>query len=273
MCYYNGQKVTREEYIRLKDMEKAVSRYDFLDHAIHNGFAYAPIAVLKPNEAKNDFDIVQMIWGFLPPYLRNMDAVNKFRNGYKNEQGKYIPGYTTLNAKAENLFTSEKGAPSIFADAARNRRCLVLSTGFYEWRHVFPLNKRTGEPVKTAIKYPYYISLKNQEYFFFLGIHQEWTDKDTGETVDTVAVITCDANSKMRIVHNSKNRMPSIPTPDLAYEWLMHDLTDERITEIAKSQYPAEEMQACTIAKDFRESLEPATPFIYEDLPALELNL
>jgi hypothetical protein len=29
MCYYNGQKVTRVEYIRLKQLEKAVANYDF----------------------------------------------------------------------------------------------------------------------------------------------------------------------------------------------------------------------------------------------------
>jgi hypothetical protein len=32
-------------------------------------------------------------------------------------------------------------------------------------------------------------------------------------------------------------------------------------------------MQACTIAKDFREVLEPAKEFIYEDVPAPDLNL
>ena len=31
MCYYNGQKVTKEEYIRLKHLEKLVANYDFLN--------------------------------------------------------------------------------------------------------------------------------------------------------------------------------------------------------------------------------------------------
>jgi len=29
-------------------------------------------------------------------------------------------------------------------------------------------------------------------------------------------------------------------------------------------------MEACTISKDFRSTLEPAAPFAYEGLPALE---
>jgi hypothetical protein len=31
-------------------------------------------------------------------------------------------------------------------------------------------------------------------------------------------------------------------------------------------------MQACSIAKDFREVLEPTKEFQHEDVPALELN-
>ncbi|HEY8687698.1 MAG TPA: hypothetical protein VIM07_00575 [Chitinophagaceae bacterium] len=63
--------------------------------------------------------------------------------------------------------------------------------------------------------------------------------------------------------------MPTILNDDLAYEWLFEDLSEERISEIAKTQFPSEKMQACTIAKDFREALEPAKEFIYQDLPLL----
>ena len=271
MCYYNGQRVSRTEFIRLMQLEKAVRNYDFLDRAVHRGFGYAPIAVLQRNEVETNFDIVQMEWGFIPDYLQTREQVSLFRSGYKNAKGTWIEGKPCLNAKGENLFISEKTkGKSMFADASRQRRCLVLSTGFYEWQHVFPKNKRTGEPVKTAVKYPYYISLKESEYFYMAGIWQEWTDKVTGETVKTVALTTTDANSRMRQVHNSRKRMPTILNDELAFEWMFGDLSDERITEIALTQYPAKQMDACTIAKEFLSSLEPATPFIYEGLPALE---
>jgi putative SOS response-associated peptidase YedK len=77
----------------------------------------------------------------------------------------------------------------------------------------------------------------------------------------------------MEQVHNNKKRMPTILNEDQAYEWLFGNLSEERITELAKTQYPANEMQACSIAKDFKDALEPAKEFMYEDLPALELNL
>jgi putative SOS response-associated peptidase YedK len=268
MCYYNGQKVIREEYIRLKQLEKAILNYDFLNRDLQVGFDYNMNAALKPIPEKEDFDIVQMEWGFIPNYLKTREDVFKMRNGYKDATGKYRTPIITLNAVCEELLQPGK----IYRDAALKRRCLVLSTGFFEWRHIYPLNKRTGLPLKTANKYPYYISLKDKGYFFMAGIWQPWTDKVTGEYVESFAIVTTNANKLMEQVHNSKKRMPTILNDDLAYEWMFGDPDEKRILEIAATQYPAEEMQACTIAKDFRDALEPARPFEFEDVPDLELN-
>lgn len=265
MCYYNGVKVTRIEYIRLKQLEKLIANYDFLSNPLHVGFEYAPHPVLKKQEGKQDFDLVQMEWGFIPSYIKDRDAATKMRFGYKDEQGVFHPMITTLNAVSEELLQPRK----IYRQAALSRRCLVLSTGFYEWRHIFPANKKTGKPVKTAVKYPYHISVKDQPYFFMAGVWQPWTDQATGEYVETFAIITTAANSLMDQVHNSKRRMPTILPEDLAFEWLLGDLSEERILEIARYQYPPAQMAAYSIAKDFRESIDPSAPFVYEDLPAL----
>jgi len=72
-------------------------------------------------------------------------------------------------------------------------------------------------------------------------------------------------------VHNSKKRMPTILNEDLAWEWMFGKLPEQRITEIAKTQYPAELMEACTIPKDFQTALEPTAAFCYEELPGLEV--
>lgn len=267
MCYYNGQRVSRSEYIRLMELEKAVRNYDFLNKDIQEGFAYGKSAVLKPNDVKSNFDIVQMEWGFIPSYLQTREDVKKMRTGYKDTNGKYQQPLITLNAKGEELLLPKK----MYRQATLQRRCLVLSTGFYEWRHIFPKNKRTGEPLKTAVKYPYYINLKDQEYFYMAGIWQPWTDRQSGEQVDTVSIVTTDANYIMKQVHNSKNRMPTILNDELGWEWMMDEIPEDRITEIATTQYPTELMQAYTIDKDFRTSVEPTTGFTYEELPALEV--
>lgn len=269
MCYYNGQKVTHDEFIRLKHLEKLVANYDFLSRDLQVGFDYNQIAVLKRRPDVEDFDIVQMEWGFIPRYLKTREDVFKMRNGYKDATGKFRPQIITLNAVCEELLNPGK----IYREAALKRRCLILSTGFYEWRHIYPLNKRTGLPLKTANKYPYYISLKDKGYFYMAAIWQPWTDHATGEYVETSAIVTTKANQLMEQVHNSKKRMPTILNEDLAFEWMFGDLDERRILEIAASQYPAREMQACSIAKDFREALNPTREFSYEDVPALELNL
>ena len=84
MCFYNGQKVTRDEYIRLKQLEKGVANYDFLNIDLQIGFDYSMNAVLKPIPDKEDLDIVQMEWGFIPHYISNGEGLLHFRKGGTN---------------------------------------------------------------------------------------------------------------------------------------------------------------------------------------------
>jgi putative SOS response-associated peptidase YedK len=74
------------------------------------------------------------------------------------------------------------------------------------------------------------------------GIWQPWTDKETGEYMETFAIVTTKANKLMEQIHNTKKRMPILLNEDLAYEWLFDDLSEQRVLEIAGTQYPSEEM-------------------------------
>lgn len=266
MCYYNGVKVERSEFIRLKQLEKAIAKLEFLNKPLIIGFEYGQAPVLKRIAGKEDFEVTQMEWGFLPPYLKNREAVDKFRNGYKDAGGKFHTPITTLNAVGEEMLLPGK----MYRDAALNRRCLVLSSGFYEWRHVHPIGK-LGKPLKTTVKYPYHIVVPDKEVFFMAGIWQPWTDKETGETVDTFAIVTTAANRLMQQIHNSKMRMPVILSEELAWQWLFGELSEEDITRIATSQFDTTHMSAHTIAKDFRTMADPATPFEYPELTPVEM--
>lgn len=268
MCYYNGQKVSYVDFIQLKKNAKKVANYEFLDRDLIDGFAYEPIAVLKPMPDQQDFDIVQMEWGFIPPYWKNREEVTKYRSGYKDVSGKWVQ-YLTLNATSEEMLLPRK----MYRDAALHRRCLVLSSGFFEWRHYFPPNKRKpGEYVKTPVKIPHHITVKDRPYFFMAGIYQPWEDQVTHEKVETVSIVTTAApeGHLMAKVHNNKKRMPTILNDDLAWEWMFGDLSEEEITTIAKTQFPSDQMTAYTIAKDFKEQLEPTKPFVYEEFPMVE---
>jgi putative SOS response-associated peptidase YedK len=265
MCYYNGIKLKQIQKIKLKNFEKSITDYPFLTIDLFNGFDYGHAPVLKKREDEVDFDVVEMEWGFLPPYLKTREEVNRFRFGYKKENGQFQQPLITLNSTSEEMLLPNK----IFRDSALNRRCLILSTGFYEWRHIFPIGKKTGKPLKTAVKFPYHVGVKNKDYFFMAGIWQPWKDVETGEYVETFSIITTAANSLMAQIHNSRKRMPAILSEENAWEWLFGNLTEEQIRSIGMQQFPASEMKVCTVAKDFRNSPEPDTPFEYKELPEI----
>lgn len=263
MCNYNGIRVSRSEFIRLKELEIEVEKYNLM-RPVQNGFVYQDWPVIRPS-SECRYEMVMMEWGFLPLYLKNREAVKRFRNGYKNEAtGKWVPGFTTLNAVGEELLTPGK----MYRDAALNRRCLFLSSGFFEWQHFQEIGK-SGKLLKTPGKYPYRISVKDKPYFFIAGVWQHWTDKDTSETVPTAALCTTFANGLMRQIHNSKLRMPTILSEDLAAEWISEGLSEERITEIATYQISSKEMHAYQLEKDFMKSDDPLKETTYSHIPEL----
>jgi len=238
MCYYNGQRVSRDEYIRLKSLEKQIDAHQTLQ-AVVNGFAYEDSIILKATANKQHFDLVEAHWEFIPPWVESMDDLKLIRRGIDPKTGAKRVAIPWLNATAENMLYNSQGKPSMFRNAALKGRCLVLSAGFYDTQHV-------GKE-----KYPYYITVKGIPYYFMAGVCQMWTDKKTGETMDTYAIVTTKANALMERIHNVKKRMPTIFTENLAWEWLFNDLSEQRIQEIASYQYPSEQMQAHTIYKDY----------------------
>ncbi|NPA10591.1 MAG: hypothetical protein GXO46_16580 [Chlorobi bacterium] len=43
------------------------------------------------------------------------------------------------------------GREKMFRKAALERRCLILSSEFYEWRHIYRLNKKNNQRLKQRI--------------------------------------------------------------------------------------------------------------------------
>lgn len=272
MCYYNGTKVSKDEFIRLKHLEKLVADYPFLDREVINGFDFGTTAIVRPVPGKEDIEIVPMEWGFVPdpmgwPFIETSQQLFNVRRGYTDARGKWVEGIHFLNAVAEELVKPGK----VYRQAAKERRCLFLSSGYFEWRHLFPLHKRTGEPVKTPQKYPYRIGYKGRNYFWIAGIWQAWTDADTGETIDTCAAVTTQGNEVTSQLHNSKKRMPTMLTDELAWEWLFGQPDEQRITEIASFQLPWEAISYYPLAKDFLQSPDPWKEHFYAALPPLDL--
>lgn len=121
------------------------------------------------------------------------------------------------------------------------------------------------------IKYPYQVSLKGQEYFYLPGLYNEWLDPETSQFVMTVAFGITDSNQVMSQIHNSKKRMPSILTDELAWEWLMEKPSEERLSQIARTQIPSRLLDFCTVDRNYRTALE-ATPLEYPELPPIDTS-
>ncbi|MEM9344940.1 MAG: SOS response-associated peptidase [Pseudomonadota bacterium] len=126
--------------------------------------------------------LVAMRWGFLPHW-------------YKTTNG----GPLLINARSESI--AEKPA---FRAAARERRCIIPASGFYEWT-----KDAEGK------RLPWFIRPKGGGLIAFAGVWQEWERGD--EAYTTCAIVTTSANEAMSGIHH---RMPVSLEPDEWPLWL-----------------------------------------------------
>jgi len=261
MCYLTGKKISKREYEELLEIAE---RLGFLSDelVIYKGFDYNSYSIIKAAAGKHETEMVKMQWGFLPPYLKTKEDVKKFRFGYKDDNGRYYKPYTTLNATSEELLSK------MFKDAALKRRCLIPVNFFYEWMHVTVVGK-SGKLLKTPEKFPYLIEMRNEPEFYLAGIWQPWFDTESKTTTNTFAIVTTTANSLMKQIHNSKERMPTILPGHLKDAWLYNALSDQEILDIANYQVASIEMIATPLDKDFLKKENPHERTIYKEVPEL----
>jgi putative SOS response-associated peptidase YedK len=245
MCYYNSISISNGNKVSIDGITKKLPP---IDRQLQSGFEYGDWPIIKPNGDDYTFELAH--WELIAPWVNSTLEVIKGREKYN-----------TLNATAERLFESK-----LFKQPTLKRRCLVLSSGFYEWRHFKP------EGAKKETTYPYYISLKNQPFFFMAGIYQPWVDVESGETMDTFAIVTTKASGLMEQIHNKKKRMPTILNEAQASEWLSPKLSETRIIELASNQVDDDLLSAYTLKRDFRTASNPAEPQVYQELDILSIH-
>lgn len=93
------------------------------------------------------------------------------------------PGTLVINARAETA-----AAKPMFRESVRRRRCLIPSTGFYEW----DANKRK-----------YFFTLPGQDVLYMAGLYERRDNEDC------YCVLTTAPNKSMQPIHD---RMPLILT-------------------------------------------------------------
>ena len=143
-----------------------------------------------------------------------------------------------INARAETA-----NQRLTFRESFRQRRCLVIADGFYEWKAA-----KEG-------KQPYRIVLKTGETFAFAGIWQEVAGEPT------YVILTTDANKVTRPIHD---RMPVILERDEKEPWLDQELPAEDVLKLL-FPYPDDAMTAYRVSSslsDFRRK-----SFVFNDSP------
>ncbi len=194
------KKIAQELGIDIKEVPPLKPRYNIAPSD--------PVACLVKN-SKLKVDI--FVWGLIPSWAKDLAIGNQM-----------------INVRAETV--AEK--PS-FKGPFKNKRCLVLADGFYEW-------KKQGK-----YKTPYYFRLKSGNLIGFAGIWSDWMSKE-GSEIKSCAIITGEPNDLVREVHE---RMPVIIPRKEFDTWLDCSSYDAKRLQALLKPYPRDEMEAFPVSQ------------------------
>jgi putative SOS response-associated peptidase YedK len=168
-----------------------------------------------------------MRWGLIPSWAKDPSI-----------------GKRMINARSETV----SGKPA-FRHAVRQSRCIVPSSGFYEWRE-------DGEGGKS----PFYIRLKDGFPICFAGLWESWQSPQ-GEAVDSFTILTTQAN---RLITSLHERMPVILHPEAIPIWIDRETTDPDSLKSLYLPFPADLMEMWPVSplvnsprNDFPELIAP----------------
>ena len=194
---------------------------------------YVPTIRRKP-DGENRFDY--LFWGLIPSYVNSRSF-----------------GSRMFNARSETV--KEKSA---FCKCIQNRRCLVLASGYYEWKLIGKSHQ------------PMYISLKGSEPMIFAGLWDTWKSSK-GEIIESCAILTTVSNlqqklPKLSLAETHQYRMPVILPPKMFNTWLDPTITNPDELLHLYRPYPADLMQRWQVSSlvnniknDTSNFIEPVT--------------
>lgn len=181
---------------------------------LQNRYNIAPSQHIPTVTRNSPNKIRLMRWGLIPSWSKSL-----------------VSPFSMINLRGETL-----GEKPYFKRLLLSQRCLIPSSGFYEW-----------QKTQQGFKQPFFIRLKKQTMFSFAGLYDVWKDIQGKETV-SCAIITTSPNKLMEPIHN---RMPVIFNEQDENTWLDPDLKDA--TNLLSMLLPYQnekEMEAYPISKE-----------------------
>jgi putative SOS response-associated peptidase YedK len=148
------------------------------------------------NSTENKKAIEMMKWGLIPHWAKDTRI-----------------GYKLINARAESV-----NKLAAFKLAFKNKRCLIPTTGFFEWQHL------------DKTKVPFYFKLSTSELFSFAGLYDIWVDAE-GKEIKSYVIITTEPNEVVKPIHN---RMPAILSQNSENIWLNETTKEKELLQLLK---------------------------------------
>jgi putative SOS response-associated peptidase YedK len=104
-----------------------------------------------------------------------------------------------INARSESVFET-----TLFRQSIKTKRCLILASGFYEWR-------RSSSPAQ-----PFWFFDQDKPFLVFAGLYQTIRNQHNEKIVQS-AMLTTSANELMAQIHD---RIPVMLNPDQYQHWV-----------------------------------------------------
>lgn len=136
-------------------------------------------------EREGSRELVPMRWGLIPAWWQKPIKAMKL---------------ATFNARAESVIQKP-----MFREAFKRHRCLIPASGYYEWEDT-PQGKQ-----------PHYFTRRDGKPVTIAGIWDRWRNVETGELVNSCAMIITEPNAFTAEVHD---RMPVILEENDFEPWL-----------------------------------------------------
>ncbi|NLC45175.1 MAG: SOS response-associated peptidase [Clostridiales bacterium] len=138
-------------------------------------------------------------------------------------------GFTTPNGKG--LIINSRGetvdSKPMFRRAFRHKRCIIPTTGFFEWTKI-------GKD-----KTKYHFGLKTASLFSIAGIYEDFRDQE-GKPFQAFTILTIQPNPMVSLVHD---RMPVILPREQEGVWLDNTLEDIPLLKSLIRPYDDTEME------------------------------
>ena len=180
-----------------------------LEFRLSPRFNAAPMQYLPiVRREQNGLSARTLRWGLIPTWAPDESFATK-----------------TINARSETV--REKPA---FREAFRLGRCLVPTTGFYEW-------KSHGRQ-----KNPHLIRMQSSGVFAMAGLWSPWSNGEI--SLETFSILTIDPEGAIGDLHH---RMPVILSAEAQRRWLDPEASPEELTSLLRPRR-AEELEIFAVS-------------------------